>query len=238
MSASRWTAISAATLSRVMDNQRIGEPPLPLRADPTWMPEDERQRADAAVWAELGHLDWLDHRGRVRGEVLDNLHLLAHPPIEYGAIFDSAGCPRRAVAVGTEDNALLARREGPVVQLAVMDDEFLPESLLRQLPDVAPATTSAVNVRRSDVYAADSFGPDGQTLRRLGCGELVGAGELYVGTRDRYGRHRVSPVIRYQDYAFGRVLVVVTKDYLSVAPASRRLLLDRLREARADVAVW
>jgi hypothetical protein len=52
---------------------------------------------------------------------------------------------------------------------------------------------------------------------------------------DHLGRHRTSTPIRYQDYRFGRVLVIAADGYLSVAPAAKPLLLARLREAHRDL---
>ena len=61
--------------------------------------------------------------------------------------------------------------------------------------------------------------------------QLLGQGELYVARRDSFGRRAVSDPIRYQDYAFGRVLVVLTTGYLSVAPGPKTLLLAKLEDA-------
>jgi hypothetical protein len=167
MSASHWIEISAATLSSVMGKERIGEPPLLLRPEPSWLAVDEQRQTDAFAQAELRQLGWVDQRDRVEGGVLDCLHLLGHPPIEYGAIFDAERLPRRVVVVGSGEVGVLARREGPVIRLAVLQDELLPESLIRQLSDVPPAATPAVNIRRADVSAADAFDCDGQALRQL-----------------------------------------------------------------------
>jgi hypothetical protein len=123
-----------------------------------------------------------------------------------------------------------------MIELAFVRDELLPEILLQQLPDAPPAATSAVNVRRSDISAADVFAREARTVGWLRGQAVRGGGELYVAVRDWYGRHRVSQPVRYQDYPIGRVLVVVTDEYLSVAPASRKLLLTRLHEARAVIA--
>lgn len=236
MPSSAWITIAATTLSNVVRREGIGELPLLLRPEPTWASDDEQLQADIVAQAELRRLGWVDQRGRVDLDVLDNLQLLGHPLIEYGALFQLDGLRYGVAITAVGDNAVLARSDGSMIQLAFLRDQFLPGILLRQLPEVSPATVPAVNVRRADVSATDTFGHDGRALRQITEQELLSAGELYVSARDRYGRHRVSPVIRYLDYPIGRVLVVVSHDYLSIAPASRELLLARLGEACAAVA--
>jgi hypothetical protein len=44
--------------------------------------------------------------------------------------------------------------------------------------------------------------------------------------------------IRYQDYATGRVLVVLTDGYLSLAPATKRVLLNSLTEVASHFVPW
>jgi hypothetical protein len=125
--------------------------------------------------------------------------------------------------------AVLANKKGDHVTLTPLRHSSRPEELLRRLPDAPPATIDALNVRLTDAAAGST--PDARLLADLGRQPLLGQGELYVGVRDRHGRRLLSPPIRYQDYRIGRVVVVTSEDYLSVAPGTKTLLLSRLREA-------
>lgn len=228
--------MAVTTLSALLHSQGLGELPLLIRPEPVWDDVDEQRAVDAAALAELGRLRWADRLGHVDGDVVDWLRVLGHAPVEYGAVFEVDGAQYRVVVAAAGNDAVLAHCDGPMVDVVFLRDEFLPEILLRQLPDVPPAATPSVNMRRSDINSAEVFTRDGQALAKLVHQDLYGMGELYVGIRDRYGRRMISPPIRYQDYAIGRVLVVVSNGYLSVAPASKRLLLDRLHEARTALA--
>jgi hypothetical protein len=230
-----WATISAVTLSVMLHRAGVGELPLLIRPQPAWLDPDEARLAEAAASTELRQLRWLDQRGQIDGEILDRIFLLGRAPVEYGAVFDIDGRPHRLVVVAGGGDAVLASREGTMIHLAVLRDGSPLETLVRQLPEVRTAAISAVNVRRSEARYADAFGHDGQVLANLLGRTLFGAGELYVGVRDRHGHRKISAPVRYQDYAIGRVLVVLSNDHLSVAPASKRLLLDRLNEARSSL---
>ena len=119
--------------------------------------------------------------------------------------------------------------------------------MLRQIPDARPAPIEPLNVRLSDLAGMRTDGDiastngtyaasDARTVGLLIKRRLIGQGELYVGIRDHYGRRRISAPIRYQDYKPGRVVVVVASGFFSVAPATKKLLLDRLRSAQQTFA--
>lgn len=237
MVSSHWTAITAATLSAVMCREQIGDVPLLVRPEPAWIDTDRRRSADMAAQAEIARLGWIDRYGRLEGAVLDQLHLLAHASLEYGAVFEIGGRQRRVAVVGAGNDGVLIRRDGPMINFSILQDELLPEILLGQLPHVPPAALPAANLRRADINADETSSQDRRALRAFRDQELRGAGELYVGVRDRFGHQLISPPVRYQDYPIGRILVVLSDGYLSIAPASRRLLLDRLHEARAAIAI-
>lgn len=235
--------ITVAALSTVMASQNIGEPPLVIRPNPAWTDPDGDRVAEAAAWTELREIGWVDRRGRLDGEALDSLHVLARPSIEYTAVFMADGRQNNVVVAGHGDDMVMAYREGQAVTLSIARHESLPETLLRQIPDARPAPIGALNVRLSDLAGMRPDGDlagvngsyvagDARTVGLLIKRRLVGQGELYVGIRDHYGRRRISAPIRYQDYKPGRVVVVVAGGFLSVAPATKKLLLDRLRRAQ------
>ena len=235
--------ITVTALSTVMASQNIGEPPLVIRPNPVWNDPDGDRVAEAAAWTELREIDWVDRRGRLDGQALDSLHVLAHPTIEYTAVFTADGRPYHVIVAGRGDDMVMAYREGQAVTLTLAQRQSLPETLLRQIPDARPAPIDSLNLRLSELPgirseldlpgARSSLGAgDARLLGLLIKRRLVGQGELYVSVRDHYGRRRVSPPIRYQDYKPGRVVVVLAGGFLSVAPATKKLLLDRLHQAQ------
>ena len=235
--------ITVNALSTILRTQNVGEPPLVIRANPVWTDLVGDRESEAEAWAEFREIGWVDRRGRLDGEALDALHVLARPSIEYTAVFVADGRQNNVVVAGHGDEMVMAYREGQAVTLTMARHQSLPETLLRQIPDARPAPIDPLNVRLSDLKAVRS--DDGLTdgngsyaardARKVGLlikGRLVGQGELYVRIRDHYGRRRVSEPVRYQDYKPGRVVVVISGGFLSVAPASKKLLLDRLQHAR------
>jgi hypothetical protein len=239
--------ITVAALSTVMASQNIGEPPLVIRPSPVWTDPDGDRVAQAAAWTELREIGWVDRRGRLDGEALDSLHVLARPSIEYTAVFMADGRQHHVVVAGRGDDMVMAYRDGQAVTLTLARRQSLPETLLRQIPDARPAPIDSLNIRLSELAGMRSEPNLPGDRNSLGAGDtrlvgllikrrLVGQGELYVGVRDHYGRRRISAPVRYQDYKPGRVVVVLAGGFLSVAPASKKLLLDRLHQARQAFA--
>jgi EspG family len=238
--------VTVRALATVMRTQRCGELPLALRPAPLATDSAADRADEAAAWAEFGEVGWLDRRGRLDSDVLDSLHVVAYPSVEYTAVFAHDGRQDTAVVATRATDAVLLYREGDAVTVTLMRHGSWPETLLRQIPDARPASVDAVSIRTTDFAVAspgaDPFGDDrsptghaARTLARLNRRHLVGQGELYVSIRDHYRRARRSQPIRYQDYRIGRVVVVSAGGYLSVAPASKTLLLSRLHDAHRDL---
>jgi len=234
--------ITVSALATMLRTQNIGEPPLVIRPDAVWTDRAGDRAAEATAWAEFREIQWVDQRGHLDGEALDSLHALVRPSVEYSAVLVADGRQTCVVVAGHGDQAVIAYRQGEAVTLSLVRHQSLPETLLRQIPDARPAPIEAVNVRLSDLAAMRPDGAglggnglrsasDTQTLGLLMKRRLVGQGELYVGVRDHFGRRQTSAPVRYQDYKPGRVVVVVGGGYLSVAPATKRLLLTRLQQA-------
>jgi hypothetical protein len=239
--------ITVSALSTILRTLNIGEPPLMIRPYPVWTDPEGDREAEAAAWTEFREIGWVDRRGRLDGEALDCLHVLVRPSIEYTAVFMADGRQHNIVVAGRGDDMVMAYRDGQALTLSMARRQSLPETLLRQIPDARPAPIDALNVRLSDLTALPADGElaggngshaagDARTIGLLMKRRLVGHGELYVGIRDHYGRRRVSAPVRYQDYKPGRVVVVVAGGFLSVAPATKKLLLDRLHAAQQAFA--
>jgi hypothetical protein len=220
--------VTVSALSGVLRAQGVGELPVLIQPNPVWLDPEGDREASAAMWTEFAEVDLLDRRGRLDGDVLDTLHVLARPSVEHAAVFTADERQDSVVLATQGEETVVAYREGEAVTLTSLRHPSLPETLLRQLPDARPAPIGNVNVRVAD---DTSDREQARTLNALAKARLVGQGELYVGVRDHYGRHRISAPIRYHDYKIGRVVVVTGGGYLSVAPASKKLLLARLLDA-------
>jgi hypothetical protein len=206
----------------------VGELPVVIQPDPVWHdPVSDRAAIDTA-WRVFTRVNLVDRPGRLHGHALDVLHLLARPSVEYVGVVLGRDYQDGVVVAARGDDAVIAYRTGAAVTLTSVRHASLPETLLRQIPDVRPAPIDSVNVRTDDVAAGIAPGHV-RTLRLLKRQRLLEQGELHVAVRDTYGRRRRSDPIRYQDYRIGRVIVVIADGYLSVAPATKILLRDRLR---------
>lgn len=238
--ASRPGTITLRALATMVSGQRFGDLPVSLRPAPIWTDRAEDSESMAQAWVEFAEVGWVTGDGGLDGDVAAALDVLARPSVEYTAVFTRDGRQQVAVVAGRGPTGMLARRRGDTVKLTVVRHGSWPELLLRQIPDAAPATVDSVTVPQTDLAGAgdepfwDDRSRTGRSIHavtELHGRPLTGQGELYVGVRDRYGGRRVSEPIRYQDYRIGRVVIVTCDGHLSVAPATKALLLSRLRAA-------
>lgn len=134
--------------------------------NPVWTDPQGDREAEAKAWKEFREIGWVDRRGRLDSEVLDSLHVLARPNIEYTAVFMVDGRQNTVVVAGQGDGMVMAYREGEAVTLTMARHQSLPETLLRQIPDARPAPIDPLNVRLSDPYAWPTPGLRHSILRR------------------------------------------------------------------------
>lgn len=213
-----------------------------LEPSAVWRDPDGDRVADAGMWAQFDRAGLVDRRGRLDADAMDTLAVLGRPGVEYFAIFVERGQHRAALVAGGAGETVVAFRKGENVELSSIREESPPSALMRQLPDMPPAPVASLNVRMNDMAAgrpasSSNAARDARVLARLGAQRLVGQGELYAGIRDHHGRYRVTDnPIRYHDLRSGRVLVVCSPGYLSVAPATKRLLLTHLIKAHETLA--
>jgi hypothetical protein len=204
--------------------------------------------ADEALWAECRELDFVDSHGRLTGGVVDTLAVLARASVEYFAWFTENNGPVIGVLVaGLGEEAVIVVGGIQRVRLTGTRNVGLAETLVRLLASVPPARIDAVNLRLAAVPgAADSAGAlvdarphvekDHTTVRALVAQPAVGFGELYVAVRDQDGiRVATDEPIRYRDTRTGRVLIHSGDGYLSVAPATEKLLVERLRGTQLEL---
>jgi hypothetical protein len=237
---SRPVTITVNALTTMLRIHDVGALPAAIQPDPIWR-DPVPDRAAEAAWREFTEVHLVGRTGRLNDNALDTLHMLARPSVQYIGVMLGNNYRDSVVVAARGDEAIVAYRAGDAVTLeSCVRHQSLPETLLWQIPDARPAPIQAVNLRVDDLTAlrnGDPFGAasptawDAGTLDYLKRKRLVGQGELYVAVRDAYGRRQISGPIRYQDYRVGRVTVVIDGSYLSVAPATKVLLRDRLRAA-------
>ena len=236
--------------------------PVPIAAEPLWREPAAQRRAIEAAWAEFAAAGLAD-RGGLDSDAAVMLDVLTHPHAEYVAVVLTAAGIAGSVVASRGHDVIVAVRQSDDVTLAGMRGVSLPDTLIRQIPDATPAPIEPVNIRASDVPAADELAgfdtglPDGlqaisdqasasglhsggwgdgrsaaqrdaDTIARLRGLPVLGQGEMHITLRDAYGRQRRSDPIRYQDYPIGRVVVANGQGFLSIAPASKTQLRDRL----------
>lgn len=231
---SQRVTITAESLAAVMGVLNLGEPPMVLRPDPMWRDSAAHDAMVASAWQEFDEVRLLDGECQPRTDVVRALSTLARPRLEYTAILVGDAGATSVVVATDEVDVVRVRKRGDAVTVSWARGTTPSYELLRQIPDAPAAPISAVNVRRDTLSDLDMFGyddDDARTIARLTEQQPLGQGELSVARRDSFGRRAVSDPIRYQDYAFGRVLVVITAGYLSVAPAPKTLLLAKLEDA-------
>jgi hypothetical protein len=230
---SRPVTITVGALADMLRVHEAGELPVAIAPDPVWSDAESDRAAVGTAWGEFAEVGLVSRPGRLDGDALDTLQVLARPSVEYTAIMVRNGRQGSVVVAGLGDEAVIARRAGRAVTLTSAPYRSLPDALVQRIPDRRPAPIDAVNVRTGD-QRCDS--PDFHTLAYLSSQRLIGQGELYVAVRNAYGRRQRSGPVRYQDYGVGRVVVVVSGGYLSVAPATKLLLRDRLRAAYWEIS--
>ncbi|TCO62934.1 ESX secretion-associated protein EspG [Actinocrispum wychmicini] len=240
---SRPVTITVGALADMLRIHRVGELPIVLQPDPTWNDPTADQHAAEAAWQEFTKVGLARRSGRLDGDTVDTLHVLARPSVEYLAVVLGEDYQDGVVVAARGDETVIAYRAGETVTLTSVRAASGPETLLRQIPDAPPAPIEAVNVpvnglaeeARDSFADASSAARDSRTMAMLRRQQVVCQGELYVGVRDAYGRYRRSPAVQFQDYPAGRVLVVISGGYLSIVPATKVVLRDRLRAAYREL---
>ena len=239
--------LPADALARMLRVQRLTDDPHPTlyRAE-NWTPADETTDDEPRMWVAFEQAGLISRGGRLDDDVLDTLGILARPAVEYFAWLRHLDQQRAVlVAAGRGSEIVIAYRDQNVdaVELTSIRNESLPETLIRNLPQVLAAPVPALNLRLSELASdndsadlfwqpSDSGAGDVGKLRKLANRPLVGAGELYDGVRDSTGQpHRITEPIRYRDVHEGRTLIVSRSGYVSIAPGTPALIADKLREA-------
>ena len=228
--------VSVAALERMCRVQSLGELPVflrgPVRSVDVDANADQTERvADHAMWAQFKNLGLVDGRGRLDEDALDTLSCLVSAPVRYLACIVEPQRRWYSVTVaGSSFESVVARRDGDNVYLRSMRGQSPAYTLINQLPDQPPARYGSVNLRLdgSDRHRAPH---DVETLTALMSQPRQSAGEVYVSVRDHgvYRSNDDRPVL-YADYRSGRMLVTISGGYVSFAPATTDMLVQRLNE--------
>lgn len=222
-------------LTRMVHAEQLGPLHPVFYRMPVWVDDEGDRAADEAMRAEFTRAGWLERSGRLTGEGLDRLAVLARPETEYAAWFTFRNRTYSTLVGASGGEALVAYRDGDTVELRGLEpNESLSMALMRQLPDRPAARVDALNVRLD----AGDHTVDARKLAQLARFKLIGQGEVYVGVRDWQRRYRANTdnPIRFHDYhRLGRVLLTVSPGYLSVAPCSKPVLHHKVEEVHRDL---
>lgn len=214
--------------------QRLPEPNAAIRDLDAWRDPDTDREANHAMWQEFAHYGLVDGQGRLNAGALDTLSILARPKTEHIACFSRRGVWRTVLVASGTSEMVIALRKKDRVALRSVRGESATGTLVRELPDAPPARIRSLNVRIDGADQSEHGQRDTLKLLDLARERLLAQGELSVGVRDHRGtyRHTHDNPIRYADYPSGRVLITLAEGYLSVAPATKTLLAERLTEAQ------
>lgn len=245
----RPVTVTAGALARMLRAQGLGGVHPVVTDVPVFLDAEGQRAADAAMWQEFREVGLIDRHGRLGARALDSLAVLSRPGVEYFAVFTDCGVQRAVLVAALGKEAVVVVRAGDAVTLTSMSNRSLPETLVSYLPRVRPARVPAANVRLAELdVVRDDTGVvlvdpspgtqhDAALVQMLRGQAAIGMGELYVATRDRWGHRAVlADPILYRDSRVGRILVRYAGDYLSIAPATSALLVQRLHEAYRDLA--
>lgn len=218
----------------------LGEPHLALRESPVWREPAEQAAFTTAALDALASAGVLAGPGQLDQRLRDLLPLLVSPRAEYHGWFTVGGRTVAVLAAEGGFDAVLAVRDGDVVQITQIDRDQLLPALLAELPDVPPHRGEMLTVTSGDL--AELHEPAGATERpvpahvarmlRLTREPVLDGGELYAASRDPLGRRTVRGPVRYADTASGRHLnyVLGHGDTLRIvwAPATNQSLAEAL----------
>lgn len=247
----RPVQLSASSVARAVYQHKLGTPHVLIESLPVWRDSAGDAEADARMWADFEQAGLLARNGRLAGAVLDVLALCGNAARQqYFGWSWINGVQAGALVAGAGRDGLVVLRRDDKVELTSMRNEYLAEEYVRLLGPVPAAPIRSVNVRLSELGRDDDnddgwlmggrppAAEDAAILHRIVSDPAIGYGEIYVGVRDRNGRYRVNEddPIRYRDTGSGRVFYAVSGDWLSVAPGTAKLLVERLYLRQRELA--
>jgi hypothetical protein len=178
-------------------------------------------------------------------DVLDSLAVLTRASTEFFGWLTGRGKTGGLLVAALGEEAVRVMRNGDAVKLTSVPARALAENLVAWVSGPSPAGIEAVNIRSGDLRDADGIDSleavrntgarDVATVRALLAQPATGLGELYAGARDHRGYRVTEQPVRYRDTAAGRVMIYMSDEYLSVAPGTDTVLVERLRQAHRSL---
>lgn len=236
--------------------ERLPERHVALETASPGQTHSERAELEEQAWQSLAERG-LTNRGRLSGEMLDKLSLLARPQLALD-VWVWADREISALVASGGGDALLAMVDGPEVWLIPARASALAEAAVTVIGDSPPGSGRSVSLphealRRADtaaggqpqamVTALEDRGvglAQAQELARMLVGQL-GRGQFGVQRTSRDGQvHRADRVVAFYDNDTGRYLMQLGRnadgrDWATVAPADNGLLIQRIRELIDEV---
>ncbi|MQA09188.1 MAG: hypothetical protein GEU98_11700 [Pseudonocardiaceae bacterium] len=244
--------ISATSLAALLRRERIGEPHITVSPTAMWLDSDERREEDKRTGEEIDGLEVTDQRG-LDVEFAASLAVLCRPTTEYYGWINEGKTTLAVLAGAIGREAVLAVRENDTVFLNQVQPDKLPEALVSQIPEFAPAKGRPINVAQDEVLAEVERArqPTGvitrtashavRQVQSISALPTDGGGELYAAVRDSVGRrtHTEHP-LRYADTTEGRWLNITlpgqTRTMLVISPGTRRDIAQRLRDMHGAIS--
>lgn len=247
--------LSRTELDVVWEAERLGARHVALDVDSPGTTFAERADIVDAVWSDLARRELAKGR-RLTPYVLDLLGVLARPSVAVD-VWQWSNAQVSALAAATAHHGVLGVLDGDECWLIPVRANALAEAAVSVLGDMHAGVGEAQSVPHDVLVSASAAaGDDAHAL----VGELEDRGvELYVaqeiagmllGTvlKGQFGVEHYSPdgrrwtsehVVAFHDTDAGRYLVQVDTagdgvDWCTVAPADKRLLIDRVAELIED----
>ncbi|MEU6642197.1 ESX secretion-associated protein EspG [Saccharomonospora sp. NPDC046836] len=239
--------VRLGTLAGVVERERLGSLHPVLQPEPLWIPESEKQSAEAGIDRALAEAGLVDGRGRVDADFLDWLPLLTSASLEYYGWISHGEDTWGVLAVSRGVQGLLAVRSGDWVALAPVSRNRLADTFAEQLPELVPGGGTEWSVRVIDLEEAARRGgkdralpAEVQEIVKVVQRPVTGGGELYVAERDELGRYvRLRSPLHYVDTDWGRYLNYTTGTGLEaevhIAPAGPSAIAAALEKLRGSL---
>lgn len=236
--------INLDTYLVLIEENNLGEAPMPLGGGERWYSDDEIAGRRDAAYQDLNSAG-VFRRGRVDDEFMETVLVLHRPGIEHYtfAMINDQPITARASAIG-KDAVFMVRSED-TLDLYPCAPEQLPQQLARSLPEYSPATAQSLSCRYEDYQAASAgnsvpagaSGRDAKQIARWLNIEQTNFGELVTAVRTSNGAHRENEYTpRWIDTEQGRILVHLdTSGFLNLTTGSPERIVGRLHETENDL---
>ncbi|WP_020663840.1 ESX secretion-associated protein EspG [Amycolatopsis benzoatilytica] len=237
--------LSLQTFEVLLDRLNLGDIHPTLVRGALWYSPDERRQLAADTDREL-HERGLMQRGRLDDELVETMHLLQRPGIEYYSWVKSESGERtvRASASGREAATVVAVNQK--LYIAPCSADTLAREFVALLPEAPAARLLSLNCSDADlnlVKTGQAVGHTGPSIRDAK--QVIQwldkphtyFGRLYVAVRDSRGKRlRNENPPGWADLEEGRILFGIDKSgWISLSGAGPQDLLKKLQQLENDL---